>query len=43
MAVAKNAIKRMVVEEGIVLSKVFKAASEEWVNSRGEKVAAQLD
>ena len=43
MAVAKNAIKRLVVEEGIVLSKVFKAASEEWVNSRGEKVAAQPD
>ena len=43
MAVAKNAIKRMVVEEGIVLSKVFKPASDEWVNSRGEKVAAQPD
>lgn len=38
-----NNVKRMIKEEGIVLEKIFKAATEEFKASDGRVVAAQPD
>ena len=38
---AQQRVKRLIVDTGIVLSKEYKEASDEWVNAEGRKVDAQ--